>query len=81
LLRDEERRVRSGAQLSAERLRAGGIEIRDPAALNAELVLGIDGQLLRSRITRDALDELGLQVNQQVFALIKSVALENTLFG
>jgi hypothetical protein len=40
LLRDEERRVRSGAQLSAERLRAGGIEIRDPAALNAELRAG-----------------------------------------
>jgi molybdate transport system ATP-binding protein len=69
-------------QLSIRNILAATIlRIDLDASVNAELVLGIDGQLLRSRITRDALDELGLQVNQQVFALIKSVALENTLFG
>ena len=47
--------------------------------INAEVLLDVDGQHLRSRITRDALVELGLAPDQQVFALIKSVALESTL--
>jgi molybdate transport system ATP-binding protein len=69
-------------QLSIRNILAATIlRIDLDASVNAELVLGIDGQLLRSRITRDALHELGLRTNQQVFALIKSVALENTLFN
>jgi len=51
------------------------------ASIYAELLLGIDGQHLRARITRDALDELRLKTGQQVYALIKSVALESTLLG
>jgi molybdate transport system ATP-binding protein len=47
--------------------------------INAEVLLDVQGQHLRSRITRDAFEELGLAPDQQVFALIKSVALENTL--
>ncbi len=46
-----------------------------------ELLLDVDGEHLRSRITRDALDELRLETGQAVFALVKSVALESTLFG
>jgi len=45
---------------------------------HADVLLEVDGQHLRSRITRDALDELGLAAGQPVFALIKSVALEST---
>jgi molybdate transport system ATP-binding protein len=44
---------------------------------NVELTLDVDGEHLRSRITRDAREELGLATGQQVFALIKSVALES----
>lgn len=49
------------------------------ASIYVELLLGVDGQHLRARITRDALDELRLKVGQHVYALIKSVALESTL--
>jgi molybdate transport system ATP-binding protein len=51
------------------------------ASVYAELLLGVDGQHLRARITRDALDELTLKAGQHVYALIKSVALESTLLG
>jgi len=46
---------------------------------NVELLLEIDGQHLRSRITREAMAELGLAEGRPVFALIKSVALESSL--
>jgi len=45
---------------------------------HADVLLEVDGQHLRSRITREALEELGLAVGKPVFALIKSVALEST---
>jgi molybdate transport system ATP-binding protein len=48
---------------------------------NVELLLDVDGEHLRSRITRDALEELRLEAGQTVFALVKSVALESTLLG
>jgi molybdate transport system ATP-binding protein len=48
-------------------------------SVHAEVLLDVDGQRLRSRITRDALEELALEPGQNVFALIKSVALESTL--
>jgi molybdate transport system ATP-binding protein len=47
--------------------------------LDVEVLLDLDGQHLRSRITRDALEELKLAPGTRVFALIKSVALESTL--
>ena len=48
---------------------------------SVELLLDVDGEHLRSRITRDALDELKLATGQAVFALVKSIALESTLLG
>ena len=57
------------------------LRIELSATGNVELLLDVEGQHLRSRITRDACDELKLQVDQSVFALIKSVALESTLLG
>jgi molybdate transport system ATP-binding protein len=47
--------------------------------MNVELLLEVDGQHLRARITRDALEELDLAVGREVFVLIKSVALESSL--
>jgi molybdate transport system ATP-binding protein len=47
--------------------------------MNVELLLDVDGEHLRARITRDALEELDLAVGREVFALVKSVALESSL--
>jgi molybdate transport system ATP-binding protein len=47
--------------------------------MNVELLLEVDGEHLRARITRDALEELDLAVGRDVFVLIKSVALESSL--
>ena len=45
----------------------------------AELLLDVHGQHLRSRVTREAVEDLGLHEGQPVFALIKSVAFEGRL--
>jgi molybdate transport system ATP-binding protein len=55
------------------------LAIETGANLNVELLLNVDGEHLRARITADALEELELSVGQQVFALVKSVALESSL--
>jgi len=47
--------------------------------MNVELLLDVGGEHLRARITRDALKELDLSIGREVFALIKSVALESSL--
>src|SRR5512143_3536949 len=57
------------------------LRIEAAASGAVDLLLDVDGERLRSRITRDACDELGLETGQNVFALIKSVALESTLLG
>ncbi len=54
------------------------IEIGETAF--SELLLDVGGQHLRSRITREAVKELGLKEGQQVYALIKSVSFEGRLF-
>ncbi len=41
-----------------------------------ELLLSVEGRHLRSRITREALEDLELAPGREVFALIKSVAFE-----
>lgn len=56
------------------------VSIEAGANMNVELLLDVEGARLRSRITRDAATELGLAPGQSVFALVKSVALENALF-
>lgn len=47
----------------------------------AELLLDVRGQHLRSRVTREAVEDLGLRESQAVFALIKSVAFEGRLLN
>lgn len=51
-----------------------GIETGESAHCRVRLRVG--GQRLSAIITRDALDDLGLAAGQQVYALIKSVALD-----
>jgi molybdate transport system ATP-binding protein len=55
------------------------VAIEPGTHMNVELMLDIDGERLRARITRDALEELELAAGREVFALVKSVALEGTL--
>jgi molybdate transport system ATP-binding protein len=54
-------------------------QIEHGSNMNVELLLDVDGEHLRARITRDALEELGLSAGDEVFALVKSVALESSL--
>lgn len=49
------------------------------ATVHADLLLGVGAQTLRARITRNALEDLGLAEGQQVHALIKSVLFEGRL--
>jgi molybdate transport system ATP-binding protein len=55
------------------------LSIEEGSEVNVELLLDVDGEHLRARITRDALEELELAPGRDVFALVKSVALESTL--
>ena len=67
-------------KLSIRNVLLGRIRQIEPGAnMNVELLLDIDGEHLRARITRDALEELDLSVGREVFALVKSVALESSL--
>jgi molybdate transport system ATP-binding protein len=55
------------------------LRIEPGAGLSVELLLDVEGEHLRSRITDEACTELALAAGQQVFALVKSVALESSL--
>jgi molybdate transport system ATP-binding protein len=55
------------------------LTIETGAGFNVELLLDVDGERLRARITQDALEELELAIGRPVFALVKSVALESSL--
>ena len=55
------------------------LAIEEGSNMSVELLLDVDGKHLRARITRDALDELDLAVGKEVYALVKSVALEGSL--
>ncbi len=67
-------------QLSIRNILPATIEKIDlDATVHAELLLGIGAQTLRARITRNALEDLGLAEGQQVHALIKSVLFEGRL--
>jgi molybdate transport system ATP-binding protein len=69
-------------RLSIRNVLAARVLRVDPGTnMNVEVLLDVDGEHLRSRITRDAAEELELAPGQQVFALIKSVALENVLLS
>jgi molybdate transport system ATP-binding protein len=67
-------------KLSIRNVLEGTIRLIEAGAnLNVELLIDVGGEHLRARITQDALEELDLAVGREVFALIKSVALESSL--
>jgi molybdate transport system ATP-binding protein len=47
----------------------------------AEVLLDVGGQHLRARVTREAVDDLQLANDQEVYALIKSVAIDRGLLA
>lgn len=57
------------------------VNIQFTEAAFAELLLDVNGQHLRSRVTREAVEELDLREGLPVFALIKSVAFEGRLLN
>jgi molybdate transport system ATP-binding protein len=57
--------------------RLGSIDLDE--TVYAELLLEIGGQSLRARITREAVEDLKLSSGQTVYALIKSVVLDEPL--
>jgi molybdate transport system ATP-binding protein len=68
------------SHLSIRNVLAARIERIDlDETVYAELVLNIGVQALRARITREALEELHLAPRQSVYALIKSVVLDEPL--
>jgi molybdate transport system ATP-binding protein len=80
--RDVALATRRPTHLSIRNVLTGRIlRIERATSLNADVVLDVAGQHLRARITREAAEELELAEGLEVFALIKSVALENTLLA
>ena len=60
-------------------LRARILSIDLVEEIFAEVLLDVGGQHLRARITREAVDDLQLAIGQEVYALIKSVAIDRDL--
>jgi molybdate transport system ATP-binding protein len=62
-------------------LEASIVSIDTGSSAEIDVQLDLDGQRLRARLTRAAVAELALAPGMRVYALVKSVALENTLLG
>ncbi len=62
-------------------LRARILSIDLVEEIFAEVLLDVGGQHLRSRITREAVEDLQLASGQEVYALIKSVAIDRDLLS
>ena len=68
--------------ISALNVIAGAIaEIGATHGAMAEVRLDCNGEALTARLTRASIERLGLQTGTQVFALIKSVAIERRSLG
>ena len=60
-------------KISARNLLAGTVEKINAGAVNAEVILRLDGGAqVTSVITLDAMKELGLQVNGKAYAVVKA---------
>jgi len=79
--RDVALATRRPEQVSIRNVLAGRVaEIRiDPGTAFAETSVEIGGAQLRARITREAVDALGLAPGTPVFALIKSIAVDRSV--
>ena len=54
---------------------------QNPDTAFAEVLVDVGGGRLRARITRDALDDLGLAAGTQVYALVKSISFDRPVIG
>jgi len=55
------------------------LSIEHNGAASSDISISIDGQALMARITRKACDELQIEVEKKVFALVKSVAVDGII--
>jgi molybdate transport system ATP-binding protein len=62
-------------------LEATIVRIDEAPPVLAEVLLDVGGQHLRAEVTREAARELGLEPGKSVFALVKSVAIDRSLFA
>ena len=69
--------------ISVRNILSGTVEqvVEDPATAFAEVLVGIGGGRLRARITRDAVEDLALNVGTPVYALVKSITFDRPAPG
>ena len=69
--------------ISVRNILSGRVErvVEDPETAFAEVLVGIGGGRLRARITRDAVEDLALDVGTPVFALVKSITFDRPAPG
>jgi len=81
--RDVALTTRKPEAISIRNVLAGTVAeiVEEPGTAFAETLIDIGGGRLRSRITREAVDDLGLAVGIPVFALIKSVSFDRRSIG
>lgn len=64
------------AAISIRNILAGVIVAMDHADDGVDVTLDVGAQRLRARITHEALEDLGLEIGADVFALVKSVSID-----
>ncbi|MCY4189629.1 MAG: molybdenum ABC transporter ATP-binding protein [Bryobacterales bacterium] len=81
--RDVALAVAKPAAISVRNILAGTVlEARqDPDTAYAEVLVDVGGGRLRARITRDALQDLGLVAGAPVYALVKSISFDRPVIG
>jgi len=81
--RDVALAVAKPAAISVRNILAGGVLdiAQNSDTAFAEVLVDVGGGRLRARITRDALQDLGLSVGNPVFALIKSISFDRPAIG
>lgn len=69
--------------ISVRNILSGTVErvVEDPETAFAEVLVGIGGGRLRARVTRDAVEDLALDVGTPVFALVKSITFDRPAPG
>lgn len=81
--RDVALAVAKPAAISVRNILAGTVldTAQDPDTAFAEVLVDVGGGRLRARITRDALQDLGLVAGSPVYALIKSISFDRPVVG
>ena len=81
--RDVALAVAKPAAISVRNILAGTVldARQDPDTAYAEVLVDVGGGRLRARITRDALQDLGLVAGAPVYALVKSISFDRPVIG